>query len=164
MHSSWRILFSVPKVGVVCMMLAIVSGQGFGKDKNKKEEISLSVSLSTKGNNIEFDQKSLQVPFGSKVTLKFRNMAATHSQIDHNVVILKPGTEDSFIADLQRDSYDMEKVRKSPHVIVVSRLLHPEEETKISFTPEKPGFYPYLCVMPGHGDILGMKGVLYVKE
>lgn len=135
----------------------------FSIQADSSDEIKIKVKLSTKGNNIEFDQKALEVPFGKKIHLVFDNHATADSQIDHNVIILKPGSEESFIADLQTAAYDLIKLKDHKALVAVSETISPGEETTVTFTPKEKGFFPYLCVMPGHGDILGMKGLMHVK-
>jgi azurin len=149
---------------IFALLLFPLGFQVFSKPSApEKKTVTLEVALSSKGNNIEFDQKSLEVPFGLTVTLKFANLSTPDSGIDHNIVILKPGTEEAFLKELQKNDYDLEKIGKSPHILMMSRILKPGEATSITVTPPKSGFYPYLCIMPGHGDMLGMKGILHVK-
>jgi uncharacterized cupredoxin-like copper-binding protein len=33
----------------------------------------------------------------------------------------------------------------------------------VTFKPAAAGDYVYICLMPGHGDMLGMRGVLTIK-
>lgn len=131
----------------------------------KKDESSqISVRLSTKGNNIAFDQEAIQVPFGRAVKLKFINEAAKGSEILHNVAVLKPGTTEAVVKDLQESGYDIEKIRSHKSVIVMTKSLEPGASETIEFTPSEAGFYPYICLMAGHADMLGMKGLLNVKK
>lgn len=124
----------------------------------------IDVKLSTKGNNIAFDQEAIQVPFGKPVKLKFINEAAKGSEILHNVAVLKPGSTDEVVKDLQASGYDIEKIRKHKSVIVMTKALEPGKSETIEFTPSEAGFYPYICLMAGHADMLGMKGLLNVKK
>lgn len=132
---------------------------------NEKAEISqLQVRLSTKGNDIAFDQTAIQVPFGKKVQLKFSNEAAKGSEILHNVAILKPGTIDEVLKELQANGYDIAKMRTNKSVIVMTKALEPGAQETLEFLPAEPGLYPYICLMAGHADMLGMKGLLSVKK
>lgn len=123
----------------------------------------VTIELSTKGNDIAFDQEAVQIKFQKKMRLKFVNKAAHGSHIGHNIAILKPGTTDAVLKDLQKSNYDLNIMKGHPSVIVMSKTLNPGEEDVLEFSPEKPDFYPYLCLMPGHSDILGMKGILRVS-
>ena len=49
-----------------------------------------------------------------------------------------------------------------PSVLAHTRVLLPDETSTIWFqAPTVPGDYPYLCTIPGHGEI--MRGVLRVE-
>ncbi len=127
-------------------------------------EKTVDIRLSTKGNDIAFDQSALQVPFAKKVSIRFINEAAKASEILHNVAILKPGTYDAVMKDLQASGYDIDKMRANKNVIAMTKALEPGKEETITFSPEGPGFYPYVCLMAGHGDMLGMKGTLSIQK
>ena len=147
----------------IVFLCSPVFGDETSNNNDPESSVTVQVDLSTKGNNIEFDQKAIEVPFGKTVFLVFKNQANPDSQIDHNIIILKPGSEDRFIKDMQKVSYNLEKLKLDKDIVAFSKRISPGEETTVSFTPEKPGFYPYMCTMPGHGDILGMRGIMHVK-
>jgi len=128
-----------------------------------KTEALIDIRLSTKGNDIAFDQEAIQVPFSKTIKINFVNEAVMDSEILHNVAILRPGSYDSLMKELQASGYDIEKFRNHPNVIAMTKALDPGQSETLSFTPDKPGFYPYVCLMAGHGDMLGMKGILNVK-
>lgn len=123
---------------------------------------TLEVKLGTQGNDIAFDKTVVESPFGKAVKILFINTASKESEILHNIAILKPGTFDEVIKELQKNGYDIEKMRKHPSVISMTKALAPMEQEILTFTPEKEGEYPYVCLMAGHADMLGMKGLLKV--
>jgi azurin len=122
------------------------------------------IELSTKGNDIAFDQAAVQIKFKKTIGLKFVNKAAADSHIGHNIAILKPDATDAVIQELRKNNYDLAAIKNHPGILIISRTLNPGESDVVTFSPDKPGFYPYLCLMPGHSDILGMKGILHVSE
>jgi azurin len=122
------------------------------------------IELSTKGNDIAFDQAAVQIKFKKTIGLKFVNKAAADSHIGHNIAILKPDATDAVIQDLRKNNYDLAAIKNHPGILIISKTLNPGESDVVTFSPDKPGFYPYLCLMPGHSDILGMKGILHVSE
>lgn len=122
------------------------------------------IELSTKGNDIAFDQSAVQVKFQKSVSLKFVNKAAADSHIGHNVAILKPDATEAVIQELRKNNYDLAAIKNHPGILALSKTLNPGEADVVTFAPDKPGFYPYLCLMPGHSDILGMKGILNVSQ
>lgn len=122
------------------------------------------IELSTKGNDIAFDQTAVQIKFKKTISLKFVNKAAADSHIGHNIAILKPDATDAVIQELRKHNYDLAAIKNHPGILVLSKTLNPGEADVVTFSPDKPGFYPYLCLMPGHSDILGMKGILNVSQ
>ena len=66
--------------------------------------------------------------------------------------------------ELQGSGYDIEKLRKNKNVLAMTKALEPGKQETISFSPAEPGFYPYVCLMAGHGDMLGMKGTLSIQK
>jgi azurin len=122
------------------------------------------IELSTKGNDIAFDQAAVQIKFKKTIGLKFVNKAAADSHIGHNIAILKPDATDAVIQDLRKNNYDLAAIKNHPGILIISKTLNPGESDVVTFSPDKPGFYPYLCLMPGHSDILGMKGILHISE
>ena len=49
-------------------------------------------------------------------------------------------------------------------ILALSRVLNPGQEDVVEFSPPAPGEYVYICLMPGHGDMLGMRGILALKR
>ena len=78
--------------------------------------------------------------------------------------MLKPGTFDEVVKELQTNGYDLEKIRANKSILAMTKSIAPGGEEVLEFTPDAPGFYPYLCLMAGHADMLGMKGMLNVKK
>lgn len=126
------------------------------------EPVVVQIDLSTKGDDIAFDKTSIQLVAGRRYRIRFRNLASPDSMIAHNVVVLRPGSEDRVIAKLQAVGYDLASLADDPDIIARSNTLNPGEHGEVAFAPVEAGIYPYLCSMPGHGDILGMKGLVNV--
>lgn len=133
----------------------------------KNDETTIEIKLSTKGNDISFDQEALQVPIGRKINLIFRNMAEGDSEIDHNVAIIKLGKEEEVLKILNDEEYEFDSEEnvflKKDLLIGFTKILAPQKEAMITFKPEKAGYYTFICLMPGHGNIMSMKGVIKVK-
>ncbi len=130
--------------------------------KKSVDVVALNVSLVTKGNEMTFDQTVIDVQFGKKIQLTYSNQAEAGSEITHNVAIVKIGFEEKLIESLKKNDYDIEKI--DPNFLVAkTKVLEPGEKETITFRPEKAGKYMYICLMPGHGTMLGMRGILNVK-
>lgn len=106
---------------------------------------------------------AVEVPFANSIKIRFVNKAEMNSEIAHNIAILKEGSTDQVIKDLQAAGYDLGKMKSNPNVLAMTKALDPGGEDVLEFLPPKAGFYPYMCLMAGHGDMLAMKGVLHVK-
>ena len=127
----------------------------------------LKVNLSSKGNDIAFDVKSIQVPFGEDVTIQFTNAANKDSEIAHNIAVLKPGSTHEVLKFFEESSYNYEKTSKHQSVLAITPNLQPGQSSELLLSKKvltEPGYYPYICLVPGHADILGMKGLLFVKK
>lgn len=136
------------------------------KSKKAPSAKELKIELSSKGNDIAFDIKSFQVTHGKSFILKFQNSAHKDSEIIHNIAILKPGSTEKVLQYFEKTDYDIEKVSKHDSVIAITPPLEPGQTGSLELKKEmipKPGFYPYICLIPGHADMLGMKGIMHVK-
>lgn len=115
-------------------------------------------------NMMQYSRKLLTVKAGQKVTINLENPDV----MQHNMVILKPGTTQKVgaAADaLARDPNGAQKqyIPKISEVLYSIKLLNPDEEGSIQFTaPSQPGDYPFVCTFPGHWRI--MNGILRVTK
>lgn len=134
------------------------------KGRPKMVERTIHVKLSTTGEEVMFDQQRLELPYAKTIRLKYKNDAPLDSQISHNVAIIRPDRVAAVIAVLQEHDYDLKSVRDSADILALSRVLNPGQEDTVDFSPPAPGEYVYICLMPGHGDMLGMRGILALKR
>jgi len=125
---------------------------------------TIHVKLSTTGQEVMFDQQRLDLPFAKTIRLKYKNDAPLDSKISHNVAIIRPARVAAVIAVLQDHDYDLASVRGSADILALTRVLNPGEEDTVDFLPPETGEYVYICLMPGHGDMLGMRGILALKR
>lgn len=113
---------------------------------------------------MQFDKEQITVKAGQKVIIELENPDG----MQHNLVIIKPGTIDKVgaAADaLARDPKGAQQhyVPKMPEVLFATKLLNPEEVVTLSFTaPTQPGDYPFVCTFPGHWRM--MQGVMKVTK
>lgn len=126
-------------------------------------ERTIHVKLSSTGNDVSFDQQTVRVKLGFTVRLRYKNDAPPDSHISHNVALVKPGRADALLEILRDHEYDIASVKGSPDLLALSRILAPGMEDTITFAPPAPGDYEYVCLMPGHGDMMGMRGILAVR-
>ncbi|HYX32277.1 MAG TPA: hypothetical protein VE954_04135 [Oligoflexus sp.] len=128
-----------------------------------EESRQIEIRLSTQGNDIAFDKKYIEESYAPEIKIKFVNKAAPGSQILHNIAILKPGEVETVIQDIQKLGYDLEKLKNHNSVLVMTQALDPDDAEVVTLRAPGKGFYPYICLMAGHGDILEMRGILRLK-
>jgi uncharacterized cupredoxin-like copper-binding protein len=145
------------------LFLAAVVGTGLSMAEARDRTMTLTVSLKTTGHSIVFDQTELSAPFGTRLRLTYKNAAPVGSMINHDVAILRPGSDQKIIATLQEHDYQLDSIKDSKDVIGLTKTLKPGESDTIEFLPPARGDYVYICLMPGHGDVMGMRGTLRIK-
>jgi plastocyanin len=108
---------------------------------------------------LKFDVVRFALKPGTKVKLVFIN----DDDMDHNMVIVQPGTREKVIQDalgLGENGPSLYYVPKTKDVLWATKVLSPHQEAVYYFTvPEKSGIYPFVCTYPGHG--LSMYGAIY---
>lgn len=121
-----------------------------------------TLDLGTKGDELAFDKTALVAPAGTRITLRFSNNAGAGSGMLHNVVVIKPGTNDGVAADgiAAGEAAGYIKPNDS-RVIAFSKLIKGGEKTEFSFDAPAPGDYPVICTFPGHYVL--MKLTLSIK-
>jgi azurin len=148
------------------LLSLVAAPQSFASPKTRPALVTrtIHVKLSTTGQEVMFDQQRLDLPFAKTIRLKYKNDAPLDSQISHNVAIIRPERVAAVMAILQDHDYDLASVRGSADILALTRVLDPGQEDTIDFSPPAPGEYVYICLMPGHGDMLGMRGILALKR
>ncbi len=112
---------------------------------------------------LQFEVKEFTVAAGERISLKLDNI----DTLPHNLVIVKPGTEEAVgaLANAMLSdptAFERHYVPDSPDVLVSTSLLDPQRDETIHFNaPEELGVYPYLCTFPGHWMI--MRGRMVVE-
>lgn len=126
--------------------------------------LRVDVRLSTKGDDVSFDKHELDVPTGRRLAITFVNGASAESAIFHNVVVLMPGpdTETQIFQKLYEVNFDLTKMVGDPRILALGKTLAPGDTETLTLQFPGPGTYPYVCLMPGHGDMMGMRGTIVV--
>ena len=154
-------------------LLAVVSGSvsSFAQDAKPAAAPAAGgdvakLMLGVIPNVMQYDKKELTVKAGQKVMLLFKNEKCA---LQHNFLLLKPGTKDAVgaLADkMLSDPQGLAKqyVPESDAILVKgSKLIGIGQSDLIEFTaPAEAGDYPYICTFPGHWRL--MNGVLKVTK
>lgn len=120
----------------------------------------------TAGDTMKFSLTSIPAKRGEQLRIVLK---ATGSMpkiaMAHNVVILKPGTDQTaFVnAGAAARATDYVAASQAAQVVAKTPLAGNGETVEVTFkVPATAGSYPFLCTFPGH-FISGMKGTLDVK-
>lgn len=113
-------------------------------------------------NPMAFNKKEFKVKAGQPVELTFSNSGSS-APLPHNVMVGKAGSKDAIMAAsvaIMTDPAGMTKGYKveTPELLAFTRLLNAGESETITFTPDTPGDYPYVCSFPGHAVM--MNGII----
>ena len=134
----------------------IFSKLGYGAAQPKK------IELSTKGDQLLFDKTKLSAKVNQPIKLTFKNGASKSSGLQHNWILVKPGTADEVATASLSVGVDKGWLADSPNVITHTKLLNSGESETVEFNaPSVAGDYPYFCSFPGHAQT--MKGVLTIN-
>jgi ABC-2 type transport system permease protein len=125
--------------------------------------VALEIDTSTEPEDFPYAQAALTAPAGSTVTLTLNNRTDADDEIGHNWVLVKPGQEDSVLANgiAAGDDKDWLDV-DDPGIIAHTALIEGEDSTSVTFAAPAPGTYTFLCTFPEH-YAAGMKGTLTIQ-
>lgn len=137
----------------------------WSKNKQFDQQKGLKIiRISAVKERMLYDLKQFEVRVGQSVKLEFVNPDA----ISHNLVIIRPGTEESVGLEVNRMIADPKQIEIGQYIPETDAILFHTEmvppnssETLRFIAPKEPGNYPYICTFPGHWTI--MKGVMVVK-
>ncbi len=121
------------------------------------------IMIKTVQNEMKYDITEFTVAAGKPVELVLENT----DFMQHNLVIVKPGTKDKVGAAADKlamdpNGADAQYIPKMGEVLFATGLVDPQQKATLRFTaPTEPGTYPFICTFPGHWRI--MQGVMIVK-
>ena len=126
-------------------------------------EVRLEIDTASEPAVFQYVQTSLEAPADSKITLKLNNRTPAKDEIGHNWVLVKPGQEESVLANAIKagDGRDWLNT-KDPGIIAHTRLIEGDDSVSVTFKAPPPGVYTYLCTFPEH-HAGGEKGTLTIK-
>ena len=107
-----------------------------------------SLTISTEGDTLKFDQASLEAKAGSTVTVVFQNASAINQ---HNWVLVQSGTKDEVAAAGTEAGAEADWIPSGDdRVLAKSGLLEPGVTQEVRFTVPAAGTYQFVCTFPGH--------------
>lgn len=146
------------KFNLIAVHLTLLLVTFFAQAKAK--DLVYKIAVVTTGPEFKFNQAELTVPFNKTISLTYTNNGDS-ADIDHGIAILAQDQEKEFLVDLKKNKYDITKVNKK-FILSMTKVLSKGDSETIMFKPSATGDYVYTCYMPGHGDMMGMKGIIKV--
>lgn len=116
------------------------------------------VTISTVGESMLYDKKTLIVKAGEEITLTMKNPSKT---LAHNWVLVEKGKENDIGIGGIKAGESKDFIPDLPGIIAHTKMLKPGEEQTITFKAPPVGQYPYICTNAGHHTV--MKGTLISK-
>jgi putative membrane-bound dehydrogenase-like protein len=126
------------------------------------KEPVMELAVSVVRGQMKFSLPSFSVKPSQRVKITFTNP----DEMQHNLVIVKPGTVDAVgaLADAMAktpDAAERNYIPPTPDVVYNTKLVDPQETFTLEFVaPKTAGDYPYICTFPGHWRV--MQGVMKV--
>ena len=133
-------------------------------DKGALPEKKIEFSAQgTPPGTMKYAQSEIKITAGQPIRMTFKNP----DLLQHNVIIIKPGTlaKVGALADaMLTDPEAMKKsfIPKSPDILHSTALVNPGGQAVLKFTITEPGNYPIICTFPGHWRL--MNAVLKVVK
>ncbi len=122
----------------------------------------VTVEIASKGDALEYDKDTLEVPAGSKVTLVMKNNASPGSGVYHNWVLVRPGAVDAVAADGIAAGEANSYLKPNDNRVIAYTALAKEGETvRVTFDAPPRGTYDFVCTFPGHATL--MRGKFIVR-
>jgi azurin len=125
-------------------------------------KVALAIDTAAGATDFHYAAGSLAAPAGSKITLKLTNRTNPDDEIGHNWVLVKPGQEESVLANAIKAGDDNDWLDVAdPGVIAATKLIEGNDKNIVTFDAPPPGSYTFLCTFPDHYKG-GMKGTLTI--
>jgi len=122
----------------------------------------VTLEIASKGDALEYDKDTLEVPAGAKVTLVMKNNASPGSGVYHNWVLVRPGTTDAVAADGIAAGEANNYLKPNDNRVLAYTALAKEGETvSVTFDAPPRGTYEFVCTFPGHSTL--MRGKFIVR-
>lgn len=114
-----------------------------------EEEIEREIEIKAIA-GLKFDLTRIKVKPGERIKLTLTNV----DEMDHNLVITKPGARQEVVdaaQQLRENGPKQNYVPMSDKVLWSVRIVTPGQSAYIIFqAPSKEDVYPYVCTFPGH--------------
>jgi azurin len=129
----------------------------------ERVKVALAIDTAKGADDFHYATGTLSAPAGSTITLKLTNRTNPDDEVGHNWVLVKPGQEDSVLANSIKAGDDNDWLdTEDPGMIAATRLIEGGVKNSVTFEAPVPGDYTFLCTFPEHYKG-GMKGTLTIN-
>jgi len=126
-------------------------------------KVALAIETAKGAEDFHYATDTLSAPAGSTIALKLTNRTNADDEVGHNWVLVKPGQEDSVLANGIKAGDDNDWLDiEDPGIIAATRLIERGDSHSVTFEAPPPGAYTFLCTFPDHYKG-GMKGTLTIN-
>jgi len=127
------------------------------------EAVKLVIETATGAEDFSYATSELEAPAGSEINLQLVNKTDPADEIGHNWVLVRPGQEESVLANGITAGDDNDWLdTDDPGIIAATRLIEGNERVQVTFMAPEPGTYVFVCTFPEH-YAGGMKGTLTIR-
>ncbi len=132
------------------MLLGVASAAAQAKPPAAK--VDTTVIIRIEGPELTFLPEQLALKQGLRVRVRLIN----NGTLPHNLVLVKNDDDLDLLASaaLSADKTEYVPLRYEAKMIAHSPLLSTGKEATIEFTVPAPGSYTYVCLYPGHANIM----------
>ena len=164
------------RLGLVTLIVGILAIGGCGTDGSSagitlvasetlaKADADEELGYALDGDDVTIEAPTLTVHTGREVILTLQNRAGQYSNVrgSHDVAVVPPLDEAYTDIDLFTD---LATGKIDDKVLWDARTLQifTDDSATITFMPDAPGAYQYICTIPGHAK-LGMRGTFVVEN
>jgi azurin len=125
-------------------------------------EIALAIDTAKGAEDFHYAQDTLSARAGSIITLTLNNLTNADDEVGHNWVLVKPGQEESVLANGIAAGDDNDWLDdEDPGIIAATKLIEGDDSDEITFDAPAAGSYTFVCTFPEHYQG-GMKGTLTI--
>ncbi len=168
--------FGPGRLGLVALITGILVIGGCATDEStagitlvasetlSKADPDEELGFALDGDDVTLDAPTLTVQTGREVILTLENRAGQYSKIrgSHDFAVVPP--LDDVYTDIDMFT-DIATRKINDKVLWGARTVEifTDDSATITFMPDAPGTYQYICTIPGHAQ-LGMRGTFVVEN
>ena len=125
-----------------------------------QEDVKININVQA----MTYSVSTINAKVGDAIRITLTN----NGDVQHNVVLIRPGSIDTVGAQVEAmakvpNAEERSYLPPTPDILFWMKLVETNQTGTLAFyAPNMPGDYPYLCTFPGHWQT--MRGVLHVAN